>query len=72
MKHISFLSLFRKGNMGGKLTGWEKSDWSNLSPGEKTDRSVFPQGKNGPAHSSLGKKMTGKKMTVTLATSLFQ
>ena len=28
--------------MGGEMTGWGKTDWSNLSPGVGgTDRSVF-------------------------------
>ena len=53
MTHISFSSLFRKNNMGGK------TDWV----GKKLTSQIFPRGKKLTDRSvfSPGKKLTGEK-----------
>ena len=74
MTHISFSSLFRKNNMGGK------TDWV----GKKLTSQIFPRGKKltGPAHSfpgektdrsvlSPGKKLTGEKTDRYTYTGMF-
>ena len=37
---------------GGEKTDWVGKEWASL---------FFPRGKNGPAHSFLGKKLSGGK-----------
>ena len=62
MTHISFSSLFRKNNMGGKTDWVGKKLTSQIFPrGKKLTGQFFPRGKNGPAHSFPGEKLTGEK-----------
>ena len=62
-RNNNFIMIFEiirgGGGGGGELTGWGRMDRPIFYPGKEWAGLFFTRGKNGPAHSFPGEKLTG-------------